>query len=168
MLAVTCTPIHAIFTHARRLQASSMADAEKQIDEMAKEGKIDPAFLYTMARAYSGVKETDYTRDDVKETMAHLYVKAKEAAARDSPAEVRILKHLLMIDDPAHRSKELERAFEPVSPLSSARAGVAARVCAAPAALFASPMINTGPRTQCHRSGTAAAAPHEAAWTWQI
>ena len=101
-----------------------MGDAEKQIDDMAKQGQIDPAFLFTMAKAYSGVKETDYTKDDVKETMAHLYMKAKEAAARDSPAEVRILKHLLMIDDPAHRSKELERAFEPV------RRRCCCRICA--------------------------------------
>ena len=43
--------------------------------------------------------------------MYYLYMKAKEAANRDQPAEVRILKHLLSIDDPQHRRSEMEKAF---------------------------------------------------------
>jgi hypothetical protein len=91
-----------------------MQEAEQKIDSLAASGQIDPAFLFTMAKAYSGVKETDYTRDDVKETMHHLYMKAKEAAAKDAPNEVRILKHLLSVEDPRHRSSELEKAFDVV------------------------------------------------------
>jgi hypothetical protein len=96
------------------VQADSIEAAEKKIDEMASAGKLDPAFLLTMARAYSGVKETDYTRDEVKDVMYHLYMKAKEAVARDAPKEVRVLKHLLSIEDPAYRLEELEKAFQPV------------------------------------------------------
>ena len=49
----------------------------------------------------------------VKDIMAHLYFKAKETAARDQPPEVRILKHLLTMDDPMERNEALGMAFEP-------------------------------------------------------
>eukprot|EP00951_Prasinocladus_malaysianus_P015577 scaffold119714_cov37-Prasinocladus_malaysianus.AAC.1 len=49
----------------------------------------------------------------VKDIMAHLYFKAKEAAARDQPPEVRIIKHLLSMEDPKERMEALEMAFEP-------------------------------------------------------
>jgi hypothetical protein len=91
-----------------------MEAAEAHIDGLAASGRLDPAFLLTMARAWGGVKETDYTRDDVKDVMHRLYLKAKEAAARDAPREVRILKALLAIEDPAHRRAEMAAAFEEV------------------------------------------------------
>ena len=40
----------------------SLEEADQKIDALAAEGKIDPAFLLTMARAYSGVKESPMTR----------------------------------------------------------------------------------------------------------
>lgn len=49
----------------------------------------------------------------VKDIMAHLYFKAKESAARDQPAEVRILKYLLSMEDPKERNEALGQAFEP-------------------------------------------------------
>lgn len=52
----------------------------------------------------------------VKDIMYHLYMKAKEATERGAPAEVRILKYLVSIDDPQHRASELESAFKPVRP----------------------------------------------------
>ncbi len=45
--------------------------------------------------------------------MAHLYFKAKESFASQQPPEVRILKHLLSIDDPRQRMVALEEAFAP-------------------------------------------------------
>ena len=90
-----------------------MEEAERKIDEMAASGTLDPAFLLTMAKAYSGVKETDYTREEVKDVMYHLYVKGKEAAAREAPPEVRILKHLLTIEDLAERDAEIGNALQP-------------------------------------------------------
>jgi hypothetical protein len=96
------------------VQSSSIEEAEKQIDAMAATGQIDPAFLLTMAKAHSGVKESDYTKEEVKDVMFHLYTKAKEAAARDLPKEVRILKHLLTIKEPQLRREAMELAFEQV------------------------------------------------------
>ena len=45
--------------------------------------------------------------------MLHLYLKARETAARQQPVEVRILKHLLTIDDPLELSKSIDDAFTP-------------------------------------------------------
>jgi hypothetical protein len=99
-----------------------MLAAYKQIDDMAAQGTLDPAFLLTMAKAYSGVKDSQYTKDEVKEVMYHLYMKAKETASRQQPPEIRILKHLLSIDDPAHRRDEMEKAFQKVGAHASGQA----------------------------------------------
>lgn len=45
--------------------------------------------------------------------MAHLYFKAKETAAAEQPPEVRILKHLLTMEDPMERNEAMDQAFEP-------------------------------------------------------
>ena len=41
-----------------------------------------------MAKAYVGVKESAYTKEEVKDVMAHLYFRAKESMARQLPPEV--------------------------------------------------------------------------------
>ena len=57
------------------VQAESMEAADATIDKLATDGRLNPALLLTMAKAYSAAKETDKTKDDVKEIMAHLYFK---------------------------------------------------------------------------------------------
>ncbi len=52
-----------------------MEAADATIDKLATEGRLNPALLLTMAKAYSAAKETDKTKDEVKEIMAHLYFK---------------------------------------------------------------------------------------------
>jgi len=100
---------------------NSLEDADREIDNLQKAGKLDPALMLTMAKAYSGVKESPYVKEEVKDIMAHLYFKAKESAARDQPPEVRILKHLLTMDDPMERNEALGMAFEPGSEGSEGR-----------------------------------------------
>ncbi|KAK9902256.1 hypothetical protein WJX75_009762 [Coccomyxa subellipsoidea] len=95
------------------LQVSSLEEADTKIDNLAASGKLDPALLLTMAKAYAAAKETDKTQEEVKDIMAHLYFKAKESFAQMQPPEVRILKHLLSMDDPRQRSEELRAAFQP-------------------------------------------------------
>lgn len=43
----------------------SLEEADKKIDELAASGRLDPALLLMMAKAYAGSKETDYTREEV-------------------------------------------------------------------------------------------------------
>ena len=44
----------------------TLEEADQKIDAMAAEGKLDPAFLLTMAKAYSGVKETDLVQEEAR------------------------------------------------------------------------------------------------------
>lgn len=45
--------------------------------------------------------------------MYHLYMKAKETASRQQPPEVRILKYILTIEDPAELKQAINDAFTP-------------------------------------------------------
>jgi hypothetical protein len=63
------------------MQVGSLEEAGKRIDKLASEGLVDPAFLLTMAKAYSGVKETDLAKDEVKDIMYYLYMKVCAVAA---------------------------------------------------------------------------------------
>ncbi|EIE21209.1 hypothetical protein COCSUDRAFT_17991 [Coccomyxa subellipsoidea C-169] len=102
------------------LQVGSLEEADTKIDDLAATGKLDPALLLTMAKAYAAAKETDKTQEEVKDIMAHLYFKAKESFAKMQPPEVRILKHLLSVEDPRQRVEELRAAFEPGPELETA------------------------------------------------
>jgi len=53
-----------------------MEEAEKKIDGLASSGRLNPALLLTMAKAYSAAKDTNMTKEEVKEIMGHLYFKA--------------------------------------------------------------------------------------------
>jgi hypothetical protein len=130
--------------------ATSYEDIDAKIDAMAGEGKLDPALLLTASKMYMSVKESDYTSEEVKDIMAHLYWKARHAGrachartalagggsadalrcanatlrvspllqmkasmAELQPPEVRILKHLLSMEDPLERRAGYEQAFTP-------------------------------------------------------
>ena len=58
-------------------QVSSLEEADGKIDALAKSGALDPALLLTMAKAYAAAKETDKTKEEVKDIMAHLYFKVR-------------------------------------------------------------------------------------------
>ena len=48
------------------MQVDSMEEADRRIDELAASGKLDPALLLLMAKAYSGTRDTDKTRDEAR------------------------------------------------------------------------------------------------------
>ena len=95
------------------LQVETLEEMNQKIDEMAVEGKLDPALVLTAAKAYMSVKESPMVEEEVKDVMAHLYFKMKETMGRQQPKEVRILKYLLSIEDPQEIRKGLEEAFTP-------------------------------------------------------
>jgi hypothetical protein len=95
------------------LSSETMEAAEAKLDELAASGKLDPALLLTMAKAYAGVKETDVTQEEVKDIMAHLYFKAKESFAQQAPPEARILKFLLAVESTTDRLSLMEQSFQP-------------------------------------------------------
>lgn len=95
------------------LTVGSLEEMDTKLDTMAAQGQLDAALMLTLAKAHNSVKDTDYTREEVKDVMAHLYFKAKETAARQQPKEVRIMKHLLSMEDPQQRRASLTEAFTP-------------------------------------------------------
>lgn len=101
------------------LEVESLEQADRKIDEMAASGRLDPALLLMMAKAYAGSKETDITREEVKDVMAHLYFKAKESFAQQAPKEVRILKYLLTVESERDRAELLAQAFQPGAELEA-------------------------------------------------
>ncbi|KAL3159024.1 hypothetical protein ABBQ32_011024 [Trebouxia sp. C0010 RCD-2024] len=102
------------------LKVDSLQEMDAKIDSMARSGALDPALLLTLAKAHTSVKDTDYTREEVKDVMAHLYFKAKETLEQQQLPEVRILKQLLRIQSPQERRTALFDAFEPAKGEASA------------------------------------------------
>ncbi len=57
------------------MQVGSLQEMDAKLDSMAQSGALDPALLLTIGKAHTSVKDTDYTREEVKDVMAHLYFK---------------------------------------------------------------------------------------------
>ncbi len=64
------------------MQVGSLEEADRRIDQLAAAGQLSPALMLTMAKAYAGSKDTDMTREEVKDIMAHLYFKVRETKKR--------------------------------------------------------------------------------------
>jgi hypothetical protein len=90
---------------------TSFESAEKKIDEMASTGELDPALLLIISKAYSSTKHSSYTNTEVADIMSHLYFRAKEQLSKQRPPQIRILKHLLSLEDALQIEAELERAL---------------------------------------------------------
>merc|ERR1711959_448431 len=88
-----------------------MVDAENKIYEMAISGELDPAFVLTVSKTYSSIKESPYSDTEIADIMMHLYFMVQEQLAKDKPPEIRILKYLLTIEDPLKTETELNRAL---------------------------------------------------------
>jgi hypothetical protein len=48
------------------LQINSIEEADKKMEELAKAGKIDPAFLQISAKAYGAARDTNMTLEEAK------------------------------------------------------------------------------------------------------
>ena len=70
-----------MFMRPLSAQVSSLEEADRKIDGLADSGQLNPALLLTMAKAYSAAKDTDMTKEEVKEIMGHLYFKASLSAS---------------------------------------------------------------------------------------
>lgn len=64
-VAVACLANSCWVQPALVQQVDSLEAADKKIDELAASGKLDPALLLMMAKAYAGAKETDITKEEV-------------------------------------------------------------------------------------------------------
>lgn len=94
-------------------QISSVEEADKKMGELAEAGKIDPAFLQITAKAYGAARDTNMTLDEAKWVAYRLYVRARDHFDRQQPREKRILEYLVVLRDPAERSRQLDAALTP-------------------------------------------------------
>lgn len=95
------------------IKSPSLNAACKKIDDLAQKNQLDSALMLMITKAWSEAKESDMTKDEVKDVLYHLYMTARGNIQRLMPKEVRILKYLLTVKDPEERMCALKDAFTP-------------------------------------------------------
>jgi len=95
------------------LGAESLGDAEKQIDNLADAGQIDPSLVTMMAKAWAGAKESNMMKEEAKDIMFHLYNKARDGLSLQQPVELKILKYVTHQPTKREMKDALEAAFTP-------------------------------------------------------
>lgn len=98
---------------------ASIQDTNIKINEMVAARTLDPAFVAVLSKAYASVQESPYTDTEIADVLAHLYHITQEKLINNIPYEIRILKHLLALDDPLLIESELENAVSSCSAFDS-------------------------------------------------
>ncbi|OEL29175.1 Uncharacterized protein BAE44_0009806 [Dichanthelium oligosanthes] len=95
------------------LNSPSVDAACRKIDDLAEKKELDSALVLMLSKAWSAAKGTDITKSEAKDIMFHLYMTAVANLQRQMPKDIRILKHLIMIEDPEERLSAMNDAFTP-------------------------------------------------------
>jgi hypothetical protein len=95
------------------VNSPSLDAACRKIDDLAEKNQLDSTLMLMITKAWSDAKETNLTKDEAKDTLYHLYKTARGNLQRMVPKEIRILKHLLMIEDRDELMCNLKDAFTP-------------------------------------------------------
>lgn len=95
------------------INSPSVDAACKKIDDLAQKNQLDSALVLMITKAWSAAKESDMTKDEVKDVLYHLYATARGNLQRLMPKEIRILKYLLTVKDPEELMCALKDAFTP-------------------------------------------------------
>ncbi|KAJ6398862.1 hypothetical protein OIU77_019595 [Salix suchowensis] len=81
------------------INSPSLDAACKKIDDLAEKNKLDSALVLMITKAWSAAKESNMTKDEVKDVLYHLYKTSVANLQRNVPKDIRILKYLLTIED---------------------------------------------------------------------
>ncbi|XP_021284511.1 uncharacterized protein At4g37920, chloroplastic [Herrania umbratica] len=95
------------------INSPSLDVACQKIDSLAAKNQLDSALVLMITKAWSAAKESNMTKDEVKDILYHLYMTARGNLQRLLPKEIRIVKYLLAIEDPEERLCALNDAFTP-------------------------------------------------------
>ncbi|MQM14386.1 hypothetical protein Taro_047315 [Colocasia esculenta] len=95
------------------INSPSLDVACKKIDSLAEKKELDSALMLMLTKAWSAAKESNMMKDEVKDILYHLYMTARGNLQRLVPKEIRIVKYLLTIEDPAEQLCALTDAFTP-------------------------------------------------------
>lgn len=95
------------------INSPTLDAACKKIDALVEKKQLDSALMLMLTKAWSAAKESNMTKDEVKDILYHLYMTARGNLQRLMPKEIRILKYLLTIEDPAEQLCAMKDAFSP-------------------------------------------------------
>ncbi|XVF36801.1 hypothetical protein REPUB_Repub19eG0089600 [Reevesia pubescens] len=95
------------------IRSPSLDVACQKIDCLAEKSQLDSALVLMITKAWSSAKESNMTKDELKDILYHLYMTARGNLQRLLPKEIRIVKYLFTIEDPEVRLCALNHAFKP-------------------------------------------------------
>ncbi|MCO5596556.1 hypothetical protein L7F22_050621 [Adiantum nelumboides] len=95
------------------LNSPSLDIARNKIDELAKRNELDSTMMLLITKAWAASKESTIMKEEVKDILYHLYMIARGNMQRLVPKEVRILRHVLTLEDPKEQFAALTDAFSP-------------------------------------------------------
>lgn len=83
----------------------------KKIDSLAERNQLDSALALMVTKAWASAKDTSVVKEEVKDILYYLYEKMRDSLQRQLPKEIRILKYILMLEDPEEQIGALREAF---------------------------------------------------------
>ncbi|KAK8914431.1 hypothetical protein KSP39_PZI023905 [Platanthera zijinensis] len=95
------------------INSPSVDAACRKIDDLAEKKQLDSALMLMLTKAWSAAKESNMMKDEVKDVLYHLYKTAVANMQRLVPKEIRIIKHLLTVEDPEELLSALKDAVTP-------------------------------------------------------
>ncbi|KAI5076806.1 hypothetical protein GOP47_0008871 [Adiantum capillus-veneris] len=95
------------------LNSPSLDVARNKIDELAKRNELDSTLMLLITKAWATSKESSMMKEEVKDILYYLYTIARGNMQRLVPKEVRILRHVLTLEDPKEQFAALTDAFSP-------------------------------------------------------
>lgn len=95
------------------LNSPSLDVARNKIDELAKRNELDSTLMLLITKAWAASKESTMMKEEVKDILYHLYMIARGNMQRLVPKEVRIMRHVLTLEDPKEQLAALTDAFSP-------------------------------------------------------
>eukprot|EP00250_Pteridium_aquilinum_P004743 c14943_g1_i1 orf=610-2004(-) len=95
------------------LNSPSLDVACNKIDDLAKRNQLDSTMMLLITKAWAASKESTMMKEEVKDILHHLYMIARGNMQRLVPKEVRIMRHVLSLEDPNEQFAALTEAFSP-------------------------------------------------------
>ncbi|XP_058752539.1 uncharacterized protein At4g37920-like [Vicia villosa] len=95
------------------INSPSLDAACRKIDSLAEKKKLDTTLVLMITKAWAAAKDSNMTKDEVKDILYHLYKTSVANLQRLVPKEIRIVKYIIQIEDPKEQLSVLNDAFTP-------------------------------------------------------
>lgn len=95
------------------MNSPTLDAACRKIDNLAEKKELDSTLVLMITKAWAAAKDSNMTKDEVKDILFHLYKTSVANLQRLVPKEIRIVKYILRIEDPEEQLSALKDAFTP-------------------------------------------------------